>query len=267
MVEQRTTIGAIRCVARISGLLLASAFLTFLLLSPTRAQETLVRIEIDSPIEPVPTGEEFEARVLVEDVDHLAGFSFTLEYDPERVEPVEEEAPAAPGELVSDEGLDDDDIPVRVLDIGAFLIESERQEGIICGRPVAKDLNGDGKRESVVVSCVTTGPPLCLGGEPGMSGSGLLGRVVFKAKGGGATTLKFANTSLVLDDIEECNVEERGAEQIPHRAEDASVQLEGGDGTSGAVIGIIVGVGVVVVVIVGGLGGFLWYRRRAGTAA
>jgi hypothetical protein len=254
MVEQRLLTRQIRRAAQIAGLLLGSALITLLLLSPARAQETLVRIEIDAPIQPVPSGEEFEARVLVENVEHLAGFSFTIEFDPNRIEPIEDDVELAPAEQV--EG----DLPVRVLDVGAFLTESERSDGIICGRPVARDIDGDGKREVLAVSCVTTGPPVCLDGAPGVSGSGLLARVVFKSKGGGSTELRLAASTLALDDIADCDVDEGGAQQIPHRPEHATVELAGGDGISAAVVGIIV---AIVVVVIAGAGGFLWYRRRA----
>jgi len=254
MVEQRLLTRQIRRAAQIAGLLFGSALLTLLLLSPARAQETLVRIEIDAPVQPVPSGEEFEARVLVENVEHMAGFSFTIEFDPDRIEPIEDDAELAPAEQL--EG----DLPVRVLDVGAFLTESERREGIICGRPVARDIDGDGKREALSVSCVTTGPPVCLDGAPGVSGSGLLARVVFKSKGGGSTELRLTDSTLALDDIADCDIDEGGAQQIPHRPEHATVELAGGGGTSAAVIGIIVA--VVVIVVIAGVGGFLWYRRR-----
>ena len=215
MAQQPRTMETMQRAGRLAALLLASAALA-LLLSPARAQEALVRIQIDAPEEPVPAGEEFEAQVLVEDVEHLAGFGFTIEYDPKRVSPVSEEGeegtpPATPGE-----GLGPGDRPVRILDVGAFLTESERREGLICGRPVASEGDEDGARGTVAVSCVTTGPPVCLGGLPGVSGSGLLARVVFEAKGGGSTTLKLTDTTLVFDDILGCDVENRSAESIGH---------------------------------------------------
>ena len=255
MVELRLLTRQIRRAAQIAGLLLGPALLTLLLLSPARAQETLVSIEIVADLQPVPSGEEIEARVLVENVEHLAGFSFTIEFDPKRIEPIEDDVELPPGEQ------DLGDLPVRALDVGAFLTESERSEGIICARSVARDTDGDGKREAVVVSCVTTGPPLCLDGAPGVSGSGLLARVFFKSKGGGSTDLTLTASTLVLDDIEDCDIDEGGAQQIPHRPVHATVELEGGDGTSATVIGIIVA--VVVIAVIAGVGGFLWYRRRA----
>ena len=254
MEEQRSTPCMIRRAALLAGLLFGSALLSVLLFSPVRAQEALLRVEIDAPIQPVPKGEEFEARVLVEDVGHLAGFSFTLAYDPKRVEPVRDE-----GEIPLDEQVEGDEVPVRVLDVGSFLMESERGEGMICSRSVARDSDGDGKRDAVAVSCVTTGPPVCLDGVPGVSGSGLLARVVFRAKGGGDTTIRLASSTLALDDLPDCDLEGLGAAEIAHRTEEASVELAGG-GLSGAVIAIIAV--VVAVVIIGGAGGFLFYRRR-----
>lgn len=193
--------------------------------------DTVVRIEIDAPADPVPEGEEFEAQVLVENVEHLAGFDFTIEYDPERV---------------TYERLDD---------LAAFLESGERET--LCGDPINRD-------NTVIGFCTTINAPVCLGGPPGPNGSGLLGRVVFKSKGGGDTTLKLTKTTLALDDLQPCDPESP-VQAIAHRREDASVNLVGGGGFPWLIVGPILGVAALLVG--GGLAGFMWYRRRAATSS
>lgn len=260
MEQQRTTTRGRRRGGQLVGLLLISALMALFLLSPVRAQETLVRIEIDAPVEPVPKGEEFGVLVQVEDVQHLAGFDFTIEYDPKRLQPLEQEAPqeGTPEATPVVEVIDGDRVAVRGSGIGEFLTTSERREGLVCSDPFAED-------NKITVSCVTTGPPLCLEGLSGASGSGLLGRVLFKSKGGGSTTLELVKTTLVLDDVQPCDPAEFIVQEIPHRREGASVELIGGDGPPWLIIGPSIGVGVLLL-LGGGLAGFRWYRRRgAGT--
>lgn len=191
-----------------------------------------VRMEVDDFPEPLQNGVEFEVRVLVENVERLGGAGFTIRYDPDR--------------------LDFD----RIDDRGQFLATGERQD-ISCEEPETGE-------DTVTVDCITFGPPVCAGGLPGASGSGLLGRVFFTSKGGGATQLELTKTTLVLDDIEPCD-EEGATISIPHnRGDPITVDLVGGDEFPWLIVGIIIG--VVAVLLIGGVGGFLWYRRQgAGT--
>ena len=190
-------------------------------------QEPVAEIRIEPPPEPVDVGNEFEVQVLVEDVEHLASFDFAIKYDPDRV---------------SFE---------RMSDVGTFLASGER-EGMICGDPMVRD-------SIVSVSCITPGPPLCLDGKAGPSGSGLLARLVFKAEGSGTTTLELTDpTHLVLDDVQPCNPGEGEAVQIPLRRQNATVELEGG-GFPWLIVGPIIG--LVVLVLIGGAGAYLRSRR------
>lgn len=189
----------------------------------------VMRIEVDGPAQPIPEGQEFRARVLVDNVEHLAAFEFTIAFN---------------ADLVSYVGIEDQ---------GAFVSSSERGENISCPEPFAE-------LDSVTVVCSTPGPPLCLGGMPGAAGSGLLGTAIFKSKGGGTAALDLNKTTLVLDDIEPCDVDNGVTQPIEHSAAGASVSLEGGDdGGSGVLIASVAGVVVAVVVVA--VAGFLWYRR------
>ncbi len=254
MRQQHIIARGTRGAGRLGGLLLVSTLLALALLSQAQAQETVVRIEIDAPEQPVPAGEEFEARVVVENVEHLAGFDFTIRYDPDRVRPAEEEpsqeAPP-PGGFIN----------VRVLDVGQFITANGQRQDMICDDPKA-----DEAQSTVTVSCVTVGPPLCLGGESGASGSGVLGRAVFESRGGGNTTLELTKTTLVLDDVIDCDPEVFTTQQIQHRREDATVELRGGGGGA-PWVAIGAGIGVGALLLIGGLAGFAAYRRRgAGTS-
>ena len=90
------TIPTVRLLLRtglIAGLLLFSALLAAVLLAPVRAQETPTPTpeEEEPPVEPallrvnlpdevIAAGEEFTVELLAENVEHLAGFNFTIEY-------------------------------------------------------------------------------------------------------------------------------------------------------------------------------------------
>ena len=266
-----------RCAGMAVGLIASLSMLAVLLIAPVAAQETpegtpetpvegqtpaatgtpepttntILRIDIVTEKEPVPKGDEFEAQVKVENVEHLAAFDFTMSYEPKRLEPVEQEI-AESGDARG--GV----IGARVLDVGQFLGTSPRGEGMVCDDPKA-DLDN----HAVTVSCVTTGPPVCFDGPAGASGSGLLGRVIFKSKGGGITTLTLSDSTLVLDDVKPCDPVDGAAQSIPHSRVDATVELEKSGGQPWLLIGIIVG--LVALGLAGG--GYLWYRRRAAAAS
>ncbi len=224
--------------------------------TPDLNVKTVVRIEVDPQTKPIPSGQEFEARVMVDNVEHLAGFSFTISYDPKRLQPVKpSSAEITPGFTPADTpvaGLNGN--PVKHRAIGDIFASSPRKDGVICSGTVAQN-------STVVAACVTRFPPICLDGPDGASGSGLLGAVYFKSKGGGPTTLTLAASDLVLDDVQPpCDPVDFQVQAIPNRRENAIIDLAKG-GSSSTLLVVIIGV-VVVVVIGGGVGGYLWYRRR-----
>lgn len=227
--------------------------------TPDPNVKTLVRIEVDPQTKPIPSGQEFEARVMVDNVEHLAGFSFTISYDPKRLQPVKPGSAEITPENTPVAGLSGN--PVKGRAIGDILASSSRSEGVICSGPVAQS-------STVVAACVTRFPPICLGGPVGASGSGLLGAVYFKSKGGGPTTLTLAESDLVLDDVQPpCDPADIQVQAIPNRRENAPIDLAKGGGSSSTLLVVIIGL-VVVVIVVGGTGGYLWYRRRqAGPSA
>ena len=251
---------------RLVWLALAAA-LTLIVGSAVRAQETPVPaaqetppetfalIKIQAPAEPITVGEEFEVLVLVEDVEHLAAFGFAIAFDPARLRPVDEATPA------DGDGTPPDRLKVRG-DAGEFLETSERGENMTCDGPYFSEDTGN----IVFVSCVTLDRPLCLEGLPGADGSGLLGRMVFKAEAAGETTLELIDpTSLLLDDVEPCDpAEDPRTIEIPHRREGATVELKADSGFPWLIVGPIAG--VVLVVLAGG--GAAWFLRsgRRGVA-
>ena len=223
--------------------------------TPDLSIKTIVRIDVDPG--PFNAGQEFDARVMVDNVDHLAGFSWTIGYDPKRLEPVKASGswgtvgPTPPLTLQGDS--------VKGRAVGEFLSTSARASGMFCAGPAAQN-NG------VQTTCVTNNPPVCLGGPAGPSGSGLLGTVTFKSKGGGKTTLTLSTSELVADDVEPpCDpTQVVQTIPIPNRQQNADVLLTGGDSSS-TMLYVIIAV-IVVVVGVGGGGGYLWYRNRQLTA-
>jgi len=225
--------------------------------TPDQDVKALVRLEVDPQAKPIPSGQEFEVRVMVDNVEHLAGFSFTISYDRKRLQPVKANA--------AQETPDPNVIPstgdapaARARGLGEFLTTSDRQKnvGMICGAPSINE-----KNSTVTAICNTLGPPVCLGGLSGASGSGLLGAVFFKSKGGGSTTLTLTESGLTLDDAQApCDPVDIKVQAIPNRRQGAVVELAK-NSNSGTLLIIIIGA-VVVVIVGGGTGGYLWYRRR-----
>lgn len=290
MREGNTATKGARRPSLLLGVLLSAAVLSLLLSSLAQAQETpdgdaetpdgnggaapsdtVVRIVVDIA-EPLASGEEFEADVVVDEVEHLSAFGFTIEYDPNAVEPVMADAE---DEVLLPELLSEETFTPRILNLGEFLVPSERGSSMLCPLQVANgEVFEEGEegeqpivREDVrtlTVDCVTTLPPVCLDGAEGPSGSGRLATLVFKSKGKGSTTLRLRDSLLILDDARPpCDPETFRPEEIQHRREDALVALKGGGDGGSSNTAIWVTVAVVAVVAVAGVGGFLWYRRGA----
>jgi hypothetical protein len=204
--------------------------------TPDLSVKTLVRLEIDPQTKPIPSGKEFEVRVMIDNVEHLASFSFTISYDPKRLQPVK---PGSADSTPADTPVAGVN-PVRNRALGDIFASSSRSEGVSCSGPVAQN-------STVAATCVTRFPPICLGGPAGASGSGLLGAIYFKSKGGGPTTLTLSASDLVLDDYQQCTVEVQGTtgalpdDCLPIRAEpdDSADQLScEPDGSAARVIEI-----------------------------
>lgn len=231
-------------------------------------QGTPALIMIQPQADSVDVGEEFEVEVLVEDVENLGSFNFTIEYDPELVEPVRASdgattaTPGVPTPLAPDDAAAGaaEDIPVRG-EAGGLLADSERGGSISCLGPFTRE-----GENQVFVTCVTVDAPFCLGGAAGASGSGLLGRVAFRALEEGTAGFQLTDpTGLILDDIDPCDPEIPRAVGIPDRWDGATVQLAGSDGGFGVLIGVIIGIAAAVVAVAVAGGGFLWFQRRGGS--
>ena len=265
----------VRRLGWMAGALLALASLSMLLLSVAVAQETpdgetptatagtpeatpapggtQIRLEAVALEQPVPDGDEFEIRVLVDNVEHLASFDVQVSFDEDLVEPVgaEQGTPAPTPENI--DGL------AAVTNIGAILETSARGPSMNCEAPAPFYRSG-----SVTFTCATFDLPVCAGGPVGAEGSGELGTIRFRVDGdGGTASFSIVRSTLVLDDIVPCDSETGDSVPIEHaRGGPVTVEVEGGSGGTSAVLIIVIIVVVAVVVVAGG-GGYFWYRRRA----
>ena len=230
------------------------------------AQETGTRVflEIEAPGgEPVNKGDTFLVYVMVSDVEGLSAFDFQLGYDRDRIQPVplnaDEDAPTPTPFAGTPVDATEDTIENVLVEgeAGQFVADSPR--GSLCSGPFTRgSLQG-----RVLTLCAGVAPPPCLGGPEGVDGSGLLGTVVFKSRGGEMTDILLLQSSLVFDDVEPpCDPEEDlTLIRIPHeRGGPVTVLLSGG-GSSSVLLIVIIAV-VIVVVLGAGLGGYLLYQRR-----
>ncbi len=224
---------------------------------------TVVRLSVlDTLKQPVPKGDEIEVQVSVEDVEHLAGFEFTITYDSERIEPVIVSGEEAPATGQAGTPVRGDEGSVKTANLGQVLLSGGRtRDDILCSDPQEQ-------ASTVLAACNILAAPVCAGGDPGVSGDGLLASVFFTSKGGGLTTLEISKSNLVLDDVAPpCPVSEEDdfvVQAIPHRTEGTvTIELAKDNGPSGVLIGVIVAI-VVALVVVGGAA-YLFYRRQQGT--
>lgn len=186
-------------LSRAAGLLMFAVLVTFgITLSaagqeapPSQERGPLVTLSVSEQV--VPVGEEFVVEAMVEDVEHLASFGFTIEFEP--------------GQMRF----------LRAEETETFLGSGERQ-AVTCEEPAVSE-------GAVVVSCVALAPPLCAGGPAGASGNGLLGRFVFQADAPSVAELALTESRLILDDVEPCEDAEELVDEIPHDTVDASVLL------------------------------------------
>jgi hypothetical protein len=209
---------------------------------------------VDAPEEPVPVGEIIQVTVLVDNVEHLAGFDFIVTYEPDKLQLIEAEGDGSTPVPTVDPALGTGAPAIAIEQLGAFIEASPRGERLFCQVPSA----GDGQ---VVGNCSTAFAPACLGGPEGATGSGVLAVIPFESRGGGATTLQITSSTLVLDDVEPCDPVDGAPVAIPHtRGGPAPLELAPKDEGSSAMLIIIIVIVVVVAVVVGA-GGFLAYRR------
>ncbi len=273
-----------RPLSRLAGVLAGFAVAFFLLLTLVSAQETpeateaqepassgspLVRIEVDAEVQPVHSGDEFEVRIVVDNAERLGGFGFHLVYDSDRVEPVraegEEIATVLPGDDPPSESGEPiaGDIHVKG-ELGELLSTGERP--VLCGPPFIRRADPD----KVFALCISPSLPVCLGGPVGVSGSGILGKLVFKSKGGDSTSFSLSNLDLVSDDVAS-PCDPQGALtpiRIPHEQGGAIVvTLSGGGGGVSTLLLIAIGAIIVIVVLVGTVAAFVWYQRRTAGVA
>ena len=266
----------------IGWIVIVAALAAMFFVSPTYAQEapdaspeapdeldtqdtsTRVFLEIEAPGgEPVEDGDTFFVHVMVSDVEGLSAFDFQLGYDRDRVRPVPLDTddsvstPTTDGAL----GASGGDALVEG-ELGQFVADSPR--GSLCGGPFIR-----GSLQDVVLAlCAGVAAPPCLGGPAGVDGSGRLGTVVFKSRGGEMTDIVLVQSNLVLDDVEpDCDPEgDLVLIRISHdRGGPVTVLLSGG-GSSSVLLFAIIAV-VIVAVLGAGLGGFLLYQRRDASSA
>jgi hypothetical protein len=202
---------------------------------PGAVQETDALVIAVVPDEELEEGDTFEAEVRVEDAEHVAAYSFSLEFDPSHLEIVDQDA--------TTEGIQFGSA------IGDFLQTGDR-ENINCDAPQIRPEN------RITVLCVTNDAPVCLGGPEGASGSGTLGTFEFTVTSEGNTDLTVAASKLILDDFDPCS-EERPIEVQPV-LEGATVKVKG-EGFNWLLVG---GVVAVVAVLMAG-GAFAYARTRS----
>ena len=272
-----------RPMSRLAGVLAGFVVAALVVLTPVSAQETpeatetqepvslgspLVRIEVDAEVQPVHSGDEFEVRIVVVNAERLGSFGFHLVYDSDRVEPVRADGEGSPTDQPVDDPPSESVEPIAgdilvVGELGELLATGDR--GVICAGPVIRRTD-PGK---VFALCASPSPPVCLGGAVGVSGSGILGKVVFKSKGGDMTSFSLSSLDLVSDDVDPpCDPEgELTPLRIPHEQGGAIVvTLSGGGGVSTLLIIAIVAI-IVIVILVGTVAAFVWYQRRTADAA
>ncbi|MDI6858184.1 MAG: cohesin domain-containing protein [Dehalococcoidia bacterium] len=229
---------------RYGGSLMKAAALGFVLmlgaLGTVSAQDVKPRVLVEAPGEEIEIkegGPNFQVNILVENVENLAAFQFSLSYDPSILKYVEVKE-------------------------GTFLGSGGREPKCLDPRVEPGD------PEVLRFNCVTMGSPVSLGGPAGPSGSGVLATVTFSPVGGGTAALELLEGRLVAAEIDE--------EEMPVELEttiaNATVEViplptptpaEGGSsglgGISWFVLGPIIGIGVV---LVAGAAAFTLARRR-----
>ncbi|MGA2285417.1 MAG: cohesin domain-containing protein [Dehalococcoidia bacterium] len=192
------------------------------------AQQTTTKLTVQPPSsdQPIKQGDpDFDVNVLVSDMNNLAGYQFSLQYDPS---------------------------VLKFVDVkGDALLGSTGRE-VNC--PTKNDNAG-----LLQLVCVTISPPVSMGGKAGPDGAGTLATVTFSPKGGGDSALNLTDVKLVAAEVDEAGMPVETANSV----QNASVHVVGTGGGFPWLI-ILSAVGVVVVVgAVGGGGAVVVKRRRS----
>ena len=170
-------------------------------------------------------GEDIQVTVLASGVSNLAGFQFSLQYNASVLE-------------------------YKSLENGALLSGAPRGADIYCSDPVTEH---NGKTGVVRLNCVTTGPPVSLGGKHGADGSGSLAQATFSPIGGGDASLDLTDVILVAAEVDATGV----PVQMPASTQGAALNVIGSGSSSPWLI--IVGAIAAAVIVVGG--GLILLRR------
>jgi hypothetical protein len=186
------------------------------------AQQTTVSLE--TPGDKVKLEDPaFTVSLVIDNVENLAGFQFSLEFDATVLE-------------------------ATAVEEGPFLGSSGRE--VMCGGAEVAPGNAS-------LLCVSVGPTVSQGGVAGPDGGGVLAVVNFIAVGEGETALGLRNVSLV-----EAEVDEAGMPiGIAAASVDGTMSVAGGGGFAWVLWGPVIAVGAVLVVSAGA-GSIWWFRLR-----
>ena len=156
-------------------------------------------LSVETAGETIRAGETFLAEVVVERVEHLAGFSFGLRYCTDSIEFVDARG-------------------------GPFLTSGSRRDRI-CSDPNINQLPGNNAR--LMFECRTLGPPVSSGGETGAEGSGVVAVLQFMALEPGTTALLLVSSTLVADDLNVFSVQpnDRSVAEIAHARRGLNIDI------------------------------------------
>lgn len=247
--------------------------------TPTPGAGTTI-LRVEAPPGPFSEGEQFDVQLMVENVEHLGAFEFYMEYDSDKLrllsgqmEPFFLEAErqsdcSGPNGWVELSGAVDQ-IETDLNTIQGVVVQRNEDEGRVTSWFPAEETDkalqaGHVERTRVFAFCVSRDAPASLGGQPGVSGSGVLATMTFEAIGDGPAELQLQDTDLLLDDVDPPgDPASQVIPSIPHETESASVELAGGGGGSSPwlIIGVAAGVAVALVVV----GGAVVLRRGGGS--
>jgi hypothetical protein len=235
---------------------------------------------------PIDVDEELDVLLDVENVEGLAAFDAAIFYDWERLEwlgggigaffteqerddfCLPEDGPRGEIEFRGAEGdmqtIADALVAQGLAEQDVVVTTAPDAEAAVVARVTVEQMGpaietGTPHQTRVVFSCLTLNPTVSEGGPPGVSGSGTLGSIHFRAVESGDAEVEFEELhNLVLDESDEAG----NVQPIEHTVEGAVVEISG-DSFPWLIVIIVA---VVVVVIIGGAAGFWFARRRSSSA-